>query len=369
MTAFADECWTARQRLEDITLSVCGHCAKSCCHHGTMLGAADVPRLHKALLLSPDFRERMREGLRSRAVELRSDLKEVEAAAERALAAGTQAPDAGAGHPGLESALSRWREYAEFLEHFDVTDPDALGRLRLYTAVRAMAFRALRGIPGGLEALAESAPQRPSLRFRGERIPAERCVLHYGGCLAEQWKPAKCANFFCPADPGLVEAVHLAMGFGDFLTANIECIDQADLLEMIQLEISLGPTYMAPKVIFGPGRLADHIGRALKAGSLAPVIHPRVANLMMSSEEVLKLLERSPDNMPQITLCGAVQAAALYEIALGIQKAERKGVVRAWYVVAEQLQRRAILPHPLWQDRAMAQPIGALEAYVVAPEQ
>jgi len=190
-------------------------------------------------------------------------------------------------------------------------------------------------------------------------------VLHYRECLAEQWKPAKCANFFCPADPGLVEAVHLAMGFGDFLRANIERIDQARLLDVIRLEISLGASYMAPKVLFGPGRLADHIGRTLREASLSPVIHPRVPHLMMSSHEVLQLLERSPGDMPQITLCGTLQAAALYEIALGIQRAERKDAVGPWYVVAEQLQRRAVLPHPLWQDRAMAQPVGALEAYVV----
>ena len=362
MPTFAAECQTARERLEEITLSVCGNCAKSCCHHGTMLGGADVPRLHKGLLLSPEFRERFSQGLHARAQELRSDLRELEAVAERVL---RENGGAGAERLRLDAALLGWREYAGFLEHCDVTDADALSRLRLFSAVRATAFRVLREIPGAIETLADSAPQRPSLRFRGERMPTERCVLHYDGCLAEQWKPAKCANFFCPADPGLVESVHLAMGFADFLMANIERIEHARLLEMIRLEASLGASYMAPKILFGPGRLADHIGRTLKAADLSPVIHPRVPILMMSSNEVLQLLERSTGNMPQITLCGTMQAAAIYEIALGIQKAERQEVLRPWYVVAEQLQRRAVLPHPLWQDRAMAQPAGALEAYVV----
>ncbi|MGD8240349.1 MAG: hypothetical protein PVH68_17475 [Armatimonadota bacterium] len=368
MPAFADECQAAYERLEEITLTVCGNCPKSCCHHGTMLGAGDVPRLHKALLLSAEFQQRLRQGLRGRAAELRSDLAELETAAERALRASSSAGGGAPERASLAPALARWREYAEFLHHFDVTSADALVRLRLYSAVRATAFRVLRGIPGGIAALAEIGSQRPSLRFRGERIPAERCVLHYDGCLAEHWKPAKCANFFCPADPGLVEAVHLAMGFADFLMANIQRIGRDELLDMIRLEGSLGPEYMAPKVLFGPGSLADHIGRTLKAESLSAVIQPRVPQLMLSAEEVLQLLERGTDDMPQITLCGAVQGAALYEIALGIQRAERKGVVRPWYVVAEQLQRRAVLPHPLWQDRAMAQPVGALEAYVVDTE-
>lgn len=381
MAAFAEECQAARQRLEELIHAVCGRCDKSCCHHGTMLGLADVPRLHKGLLLSPDFQERFRLGLRGRAAELRSDLRELEQAVQSALgplpevgggaredkadAAPAQEPAMAGDRGRLALALSEWAQYCAFMEQCDATDPAALARLRLYSAVRATAFRALRGIPGGIDALAASAPQRPSLRFRGQRMPAERCVLHFGGCLAEQWKPAKCADFFCPADPGLIEAVHLAMSFADFLMANIERIDRARLLDMIRLEVRLGPSYAVPKILFGPGRLADDIGRTLKAAGLSPVINPRVAQLMLSSEEVLQLLERTRADMPQITLCGTVQAAALYEIALGLQKAERKGVLRPWYVVADQLQRRAILPHPLWQDRAMAQPVGALEVYVV----
>jgi len=50
MPTFAVECQVARQQLEEITQSVCGSCAKNCCHHGTMLGSGDVPRLHKGLL-------------------------------------------------------------------------------------------------------------------------------------------------------------------------------------------------------------------------------------------------------------------------------------------------------------------------------
>jgi hypothetical protein len=368
MPPFAEQCQTARERLDEITLAVCGNCVKSCCHHGTMLGSADVPRLHKGLLLSPEFQERFRAGLRGRAAELQSDLRELEAAAERALGKPAHPGNGADERSRLAAALSGWRDYGEFLERCDVTDADALARLRLYSAVRATAFRALRSIRGGVAALAEVGSRRPSLRFRGERMPAERCVLHYHGCLAEQWKPAKCANFFCPADPGLIEAVHLAMGFAEFLMANIQRVHEDRLLEMIRLESGLGAAYMTPKVVFAPGRLADRIGRMLKGKSLSPVLDPRVPQLMMSSQEVLQLLQRTAENAPRITLCGTLQGAALYEIALGIQNAERQGVVRPWYVVAEQLQRRALLPHPMWEDRAMAQPVGALEAYVVDVE-
>ena len=360
MTRSLHECEAAREKLTRLIAAVCGSCEKSCCHHGTMMGSQDLRRLRKGLLATPDFARRFFAGLQRRLDEVQADIQQLWELCE-VIDATRQVSTT-----QLRLLLTEWESFVGEARAVETADMDGLRRLLLFSAKRSGALRAVRAIPGAADVLQVMGP-RPALRFQRRRLPADRCLFHYDGCLAEDWKPAKCASFFCPAEPGLMGEVFAAMRFDDFVKANVRTLPAEELIRLVELEAQLGDEYLSSKVILGRLTLVEGLTEVLHANGIACEVRRYAGGLMLSRQELLAL---SPGRRSTLGVlaCDGVSGAALYEIGMAAADAAREQPGRAWYVVARSLVPSSPMPHPLWQDRAMSQPIGALEMYMVAEE-
>ena len=403
MTALVKQCETARAKLAGLIRSVCGSCERSCCHHGTMMGSSDLYRLHKGMLLDPGLQQRFLAGLARRVEELRDDLRIL---LQVNYHLRSQAQHSQARLSRLKASLDAWEQFCDFAAGIQDPDLESLRKLLWCPALRANCFRALRALPGAVECLHALAPDQPSLRFTGPRrpsataqarsspsagadlpatagapsssgaergssesagrMPPDRCLFHYQGCLAENWKPAKCANFFCPADPSLLSSIFGSLNFYEFVLANAQTIELEDVLSLVGMELRLGAGYITPKVILAPRtQVAESLAHVLSEHGCQVQTQQQSGAVMMSAQEFLRLAPTGGDQATVLTV-GSIEPAALYEIGLGVDKVRTAGEALAVHIVAHSLTPHSPLRHPLWEDRAMCQPVGALELYALS---
>ncbi|MGD9520231.1 MAG: hypothetical protein AB7W28_12055 [Armatimonadota bacterium] len=357
----------ARQVLDRLVERVCGVCERNCCHQGTMMGSQDLRRLVRALAVDAALADRLRKGLVEKACEVAADVAAARKVVELLRTSGTgQAQD-------LEVAEARIRELEQFRETLASglsLDYEDLRRLMLHTALRHNLLRALSVLPGGHTALARFAGDESSFRFRGRRIAPPRCIFHSRtvGCLAGRWKPAKCANFFCTADPSLLDAIHSHMDFDDFVLAAFDPITWQRLLELLDAEARLGPEYHEPMVVVGLGdehrhELADRLNRA--------GVHTRLQQGIggtLWAADVERLGQEIPRGEGLLLVLPELSAADLYELALGLDRLRQANEQRLLLVAPAVYVTPSRPPHPMWTEHTMSQPIGYLECYLLAED-
>ena len=355
----------AREKLDAIVQRVCGACERNCCHQGTMMGSQDLRRLVRGLRIDPNLAPRLREGLRQRAEEVQADVDAAQRVLELTRSAGLAKPE---DISAAAKAVSALAELAGMMRSDFPLDYEHLSKLLLHTALRYNVIRAFRALPGGEAALTRFATDKSSFHYRGRRLAPPRCIFHSLtlGCLAGRWKPAKCANFFCPADPGILDVVREEMDFDTFVLANTEVVDSGRLEEVLRAMVELGPEYYEPMVVLGAS--------AAQASALAAKIQ------QLGPRTILEEHPGPPPVAGDIELWGenvaADEAAVhflprlvprdLYDIAIGFDHLRLNDMNRLMLLVVEEFQVPGPEPHPLWSDRMMAQPIGYWEFYFLA---
>ncbi len=355
----------SRQVLSRVVEYVCGACERNCCHQGTMMGSQDLRRLVRAARVDSELAQRLREGLRERAEEILADVE----AARRALAALRAAGIAEDAKIALaEARADDLEKLARDMQGIGEISYASLSPLLLHTALRANLVRAFRNLPGGEAALVRFAGPGSSFKYRGKKIAPPRCIFHseQRGCLAGEFKPAKCANFFCTADPSLLDAIRERMDFDDFVLANLRPAPLDWVLKMLRAELELGPEYHEPMVVIGldwqaAQELADELG---KAGARVGV-RQGASPLLLMAADIQKLGDEVPEGEALVYWAQSADGAALYEMAIGFDRLRLEGRSRMIVVAIEQLADRSALPHPLWDEQTIAQPIGYLECYLL----
>jgi len=63
--------------------------------------------------------------------------------------------------------------------------------------------------------------------------------------------------------------------------------------------------------------------------------------------------------------CTTIDGAALYELAVALEQARSTDWHGGLLVFAHELAEHSFMPHPLWQDEMISQPLGGLEIYLV----
>ncbi len=334
-----------------------------------MMGAHDALRFVKGMQLEPGREPAVREGLRERAQELRVDLGTLRGV-HRLLAA---SPDAdSAALTQLETLLAQWEAFCDFLEGPWEVEAAAVGRMLQFAGIRALTLRALQGVPGAHAALSTLAQPGSSFRFRGRRLAPPRCLFHlpHRGCLAGRWKPGKCANFFCSGEPNVLHELRDEMPFEDFVLANSDVLTREQTVAAIEHELALGRQFAEPKIILGADEwLATELGRVLET-SYETVLRPAApaGRYMLSSAECEALLTQVGPETACVVSCEAVDGAAVYELAIALDRHRAAGEAVAFILLAGRFAAPSALPHPLWADEEMSHPLGALDIYVVADE-
>lgn len=356
----------ARAGLEALVRDVCGACQESCCHQGTMMGAQGLRRLARGLVLEPDLAARLREGLTERTVELRHDLRVAEKVLDL-LGATSLGPDARKALPELQRRVDDLRRFVGYLETDFPLDADGMTPLLHYSAIRHNLLRSLRQFPGAEAALSTLSRGRGSFAFRGRKLAPPRCIFHQGRCLAENWKPIKCASFFCTNEPNLLAHCRAAMSFDEFVLAAVRVVSPEFVRKLLALETRLGPDYWEPKVIIGPEADGSQFHEDLVA--LLSETRPRVktqraeGRFMKSTNEVLAEVRRLAPDETLVYLYQSVDGAALYELAVAMDRARGQDWHGGLVLLAQQLSERSFLAHPLWEDQMISQPLGGLEVY------
>lgn len=356
----------ARAELQQIIDEICGACELNCCFQGTMVGSEDARRIAKAARLSPEFKGRLVEGLRARGEQLRRDLEGFENAARllRTRFAGEKAAELAR----LEVALDQWRRFCDFLEGDFAAEPGDLAQCLLFSGVRATALRLMRVFPGGERVLPALAGRDTSFEVGRRGVKADRCLFHVQGCLVPTAKPHKCADFYCQSDPGLVHDVVDRMSFDDFVLAHIVPQRREDLAADLETELSMGPEFFEPKVVLnGDRELAGRIARLLSSA------FPRVTEKMLNRGHFdatvdLPDLARRTDGEAIVLHCGSVDALGVYELAVLLVRARGASVRPPLMLIADEFRRHSGTVHPLWRDRAMSQPLSALNLVAVVED-
>lgn len=349
---------TAHRKLQRIIDEVCGVCELNCCFQGTMVGSDDARRIAKAARLSPDFRNRLVAGLRERGEQLRRDLRGLETAARllRARFAGEQAADLAR----LDGVLEQWRGFCDFLERDFAAEPDDLTRCLLFSGVRATALRSMRVFPGGERVLPTLAGRDTSFEVGRRGVKADRCLFHVDGCVVPTAKPHKCADFYCQSDPGLIHDVVDRMSFDEFVLAHIVACREAEFTADLETELSMGTAFFEPKVVLGGDReLAAQVARIL--GSAFPRVTEQVLDEGHFDATVdLPDLTRSDGGEALVLHCGSVDALGVYELAVMLVRARAASAKPPLALIAGEFRRHSGTVHPLWRDRAMSQPLSAI---------
>lgn len=367
MSTLRERIQAARDKLERLTREVCGECRQNCCHQGTMMGSQGLRRLYKGLLMDPAFGWRLRQGLRLRHEEIEHDLQVADKVAEL-LAAANLSEDDRSRLPELQRRLVDMREFVQYMgEDYPLTT-EGMSRLLLYSAVRSNLLRCVRQFPGGEAALTTLSQGRGSFRFRGRKMAPPRCIFHQDSCLAEAWKPVKCANFFCASEPNLLSRLRDEMTFDEFVLSNIRLSETGCLRKLIALENDLGKAYWEPKIIIGPeGNAAgfqDELIDLLRSARQVQV-RREPARFMRATNEILTEIGALPELQNLVYTCGAIDGAALYELAVALEQTRGEEWHGGLTVLARELAEHSFLPHPLWQDEMISQPLGGLEIYLV----
>lgn len=365
MDALAELVNQRRQQLLDVVERVCGACGKTCCHQGTMMGSTDLRRLHKGLQLDPRLRARLGAGLRQRGGELRTELEAMEQIAR--LLERADSGEKGAELELLRERLDEWRRFCDRLESPEEWTFEGLGLLLRFSAIRANVLRVLREFPGAVEALANHAALGGLLHAGGRRMAPPACLfLGTEGCLAEGWKPAKCANFFCAGEPNLLAEITAEMGFEDFVRANFRTMSPNEVLSYVELELALGREFLEPKVLIQPNAgLAEALDRLLRLQFVAVESRREAGPFMWSTAEAYGRLCKLPPTVAYVVEADEVSGGGLYELAVALDRLRVEGTPPAFYLRAERLSESSFLPHPLWADQMMSQPLGFLDLIVV----
>ncbi len=355
----------ARARRDAIIDRVCGACENKCCKQMTMMGTQDLRRLIREMLLDEDFEQQVREGLRTVADRLDADLHVVREVAELLRASGGS--ERGQDVEGLERNIDEWADFVAWLRSdFEITQPE-MRRLVMFSAIRSNTINAIDSFSGGLGALVNLSGNEASFEFRGRRIAPPPCLfyLEESGCICDQAKPAKCANFFCAGVPNLLEELRKSLGFDDFVLANMEPVGIDHILQMVELERKLGPEYIEPKIIVGTSEeqiesIADVMGRAGENVRIKRVERPG----LRSAAEVEQQLASIPQDNGLIEVFPGIDGNTLYELALALDRIRLRDEHPSFVLAATELLRTPAA-HPLWDDRMMAQPLGVLDLLVI----
>ncbi|MGQ9732730.1 MAG: hypothetical protein ACUVX8_15845 [Candidatus Zipacnadales bacterium] len=364
MTALTrSEIEQATRKLQAIIDEVCGTCKMNCCLQGTMVGRDDARRIAKAARLSSLFRERLMQGLKARSAQLRKDLEGLQRAAK--LIRTRFSADRQAAIGALELTLKRWAEFCDFLEHEFDASLDHLLRCLQFSAIRAGALRAMRAFPGGERVLPALAGQDTSFQSGRRGVKAAPCLFHVNGCIIPTAKPHKCADFYCSSDPGLVNEVVDRLSFDEFIVAHFMPYNCAQLLEDLKTEVNLGRDFWEPKVIIGGGRdLVATISNLLR-DIFEQVTVKRLEGSHLSIAVDLPDVTQQQENEALVLYCGSLDALSIYELAVTLVRARSNSLRPAIVVIADELTRQAGGEHPLWTERAIAQPLSALNLIAI----
>lgn len=356
----------AREQMLATIDEVCGSCGNSCCHQGTMMGGYDALRLAKGLILAPDLEGRVREGLRSRARELRADLATLERVRALIGQAGLGSED---DLGRLDATLEQWRKFCEFLDSPWPADVESLREMLKFAGIWAQATRAVASFPGGHAALANFAAEGSEFRFRGRRLAPPRCLFHSpdDGCLAGRWKPGKCANFLCAGEPNVLDRLREQFSFDDFVLGNAEVIAPDRVVALVEDELALGRQYAEPKVFLGAApSVSDLMEEMLREafGSITVLDLAGVpGGLLVDDWE--GLLQDVGEDHGCLVRAPAMTGADLYELAIDVDLRRAEGLPLPFVVMVDRLATDAAA-HPMWDGAMMRQPLGALDLFAVS---
>ncbi len=354
----------ARERRQAVIDRVCGACENKCCEQMTMMGGQDLRRLVTAMLVDPEFANRVRSGLSCVADILDRDLTALRQVAELLGASGSGDPDDFA---ELQHNLDQWADFVRWLRGSFSLDLAQMRRLLHFSAIRSNTLNALDRFPGGLGALVNLSGPESSFRFTGRRIAPPPCLFYLDdrGCICEDAKPAKCANFFCAGVPNLLEELRRELDFDDFVLANLDLRDFEMVLDMISLERDLGRKFVEPKVLIGaPDGAVDRISEVMRAAGEEVEIRRIERPGLRSAAEVGEELGQIPGGRARIDVYPGIDGNALYELALALDRIRLRDEHPSYVLIAGQLNSTPAA-HPLWDDRMMAQPLGALDLFVI----
>ncbi|MBD3292931.1 MAG: hypothetical protein GF393_08415 [Armatimonadia bacterium] len=355
----------ARERRDAIINAVCGACENKCCQQMTMMGTQDLRRLIREMLLDEDFERRVRAGLRRVADRLDVDLRVVREVAELI---GAASADGRADEMAeLRRNVAEWADFVRWLRSDFAVSAEEMRRLVMFSAIRSNTLNALARFPGGLGALVNLSGNEASFQFRGRRIAPPPCLLFLedSGCICDQAKPAKCANFFCAGVPNLLEELRSELGFDDFVLANVSPAGMDRILRTSRLERKLGPEFVEPKIILGASEdEIDSIARVMgQAGETVRVKQIQRPGLR-SASEVEEQLKAIPEGTALIEVFPGIDGNTLYELALALDRIRIRDE-HPGYVLAATGLLTTPAAHPLWDDRMMAQPLGVLDLFVI----
>ena len=363
---FVDSVSAARHKLDAIIERVCGACDYSCCHTGTMVGSHGVCRLYKGMRLDAGLDARVRAGLQVRADEMAADLDTILHVTEM-LEIGFGDQMAGQ-LADLRALTAEWRDFSDFVaSDFELT-PHNLKRLTQFSAVRHNLLRQLREFPGAEAALAGMSAPGGSFHFRGRKLAPPRCLFHLDGCLLGRYRPVKCANFFCNGEPNLLAECHREVEFDEFVLANMYLEGFGFVEEMILLENDLGPDYWEPKVVFTTNE--EQRARLIELGTARGVgtdVQQLPEGFYLSTGELLELITAAGRDATLVFAAGSVGGPALYELAVALGRAHNAAILGGFILIAERFAAPSFMPHPMWSDGMMSQPLGSLDIYAIAP--
>ncbi len=353
-----------RRRVID---AVCGACENKCCRQMTMMGGQDLRRLLRGMLLDEEFEGRVRQGLYRVSDRLETDLRVVQQVTDL-LAASQDEADA-SDLAALRGNVRDWADFVAWLRSdFDLR-LDELRRLLVFSAIRSNTLNALARFRGGLGALVNLSGDDAGFRCHGRRIAPPPCLFYLDdiGCICNDAKPAKCANFFCAGVPNLLEELRRELSFDDFVLANIGIAPTDRIIAMMRLERRLGPEFVDPKIVVGAAdqdieEIAAAMGRAGESVRLKRIDRPG----MRSAAEVEQELAGIPDRTGIVEVYPAIDGNTLYELALALDRIRLRDEHPSFVLIARELVPTPAA-HPLWDDQMMAQPLGALDLFAIEP--
>ncbi len=332
----------ARAQLADIISEVCGACTKNCCHQGTVLGSADLPRLERWLNLDQDFRDRLARGLRVRARELRQELNDIR---PQMVAAAVPSGSAAA-------ALAEWERFCERLDHAEHFDTADLQSLLAFSALRSLTYRLL----GTSVRRVRSAPGAP--------LPSQRCLFHLDGCLAENAKPYTCAGFFCPDDPGLLTIIRERLDCDEFCLACLLPVSPDRLSRLLALQTQR-PGLAEPFAVIGPLETVEALVHQALGSAATQLQSTRLSlrSRQLRAEALSALTPPfgSPANAPRLAHLDRVDAPALYDLSLALADRRSRRPRGLAILVIEAFAVPSPVPPKHWRTNVMVQPPAGAE--------
>jgi len=366
--ALADTVTAAVEKFEAIRDRVCGACEYSCCHTGTMVGRHGIRRAAKGAELKPEVQDALRDAMRARAEELAADLDTIRQVTQ--LMEVGLAEDMEMELKALQRLTEDWAEFTEFLaSDFEFT-PENLLRVTAFTAIRANLLRQIGSFAGGHAALARFSGPGGSFQFRRRRLAPPRCMFHHDGCVLGRYKPIKCANFFCNNEPNLLEECQQAMSFDEFVLSNMYVEPFEFTRRVIEQSSVLGRDYWEPFIAV--------TANDVQGDELASLVHLREGHVEVfkepdsyfpSTEEVLRTIVATGRENTVLIRAATIGGPALYELAVALQRAHNDGILGGFFLIANGFAPSAFMPHPMWTDRMMSQPLGSLDIFAITGEQ